>query len=190
MRNIQDKTKEADACRLLARIPNNRQGRAALACIRANWNREGYRLRVLFSGPRAPHAYGTVKKNAKVFRLYADRTGQTAAEKYARQFAIEREQLMMTVRNDRDRATARANALDKALMGAEANLRNLRVDMDGTMRSLEQANVACNKAQNEAMKWHRMAMGAQEQLNFVPGWILWCVGFWTEARAILARNGV
>ena len=162
--------KTPDACRLLARLPNNRQGRAALKVLRTHWNREGWRLRVLFSGPRT--GWSTQKADAHTFRLYADRTGLTSYEKHAEQYRA-------SERAERDALREKVRHLETALMGAEQNLRTATADFD-----LEHVLAVSHEAQ--AQHWHRIAMSRQRQLNEIPAWILYAVAFYRDTRGQVA----
>jgi hypothetical protein len=52
---------------------------------------------------------------------------------------------------------------------------------------LVRANLEC--AERRAGHYAAQAIMAQVQLNQVPGWVLWCVGAWRDARA-LGASGV
>jgi len=146
-------TKTENACRLLARIPNNRQGRAALKCLRDSWNREGWRLRVLFSGPRK--GWATPKADAHTFRVYADRLTQNNTQEW-------------TWARERNREIG-------VLQAQVVHWRDL---------SAQQA-LDLGTASKRAAQWEQAGRDSQRQLNSIPKWVLYLVGVWHEARAIL-----
>lgn len=168
---------EPNACRLLARIPNNVVGRTALKALRQGWNRDGWRLRVLFSGPRERGAYGTVKKDAKVFRLYADRN-HTEQELAAQRHAY----------NEMYKARQQVADLNTALMGAQAQELAARKDAEHWAARFQAARAQHEQAEQRAAQWQQIARVAQSQLNSIPAWVLYLVGVWHEARAIFTER--
>lgn len=136
-------------CVLVARLPNTRQGRAALAVLRKSVNRKAYKLRVLFSGPRSTH-WCTHREDAKVFRVYLDRkAGGQVSELRAEVsrlhglLAIQREEVARLIRlldNQREHAAVWRDAA-----GGLAE---------------------------KVKRWKERSIANEMRLALVPGWIL------------------
>jgi hypothetical protein len=190
---------------LLARLPNNRKGRAALKTFREGANREGYRLRVLFSGPRKPGAYGTVKENAKVFRIYMDRI----PSEYERKLAQDRRD-NASIMWEQKRAAERALEDGRARWLAERN--DLVKMLEEKERFIEAGDkehalwvkiledeVAKRNADSKeyvdtlamTIRWWQVreddVKRLQAEASMVPGWV-WAVCRWLRGVELTFRR--
>lgn len=170
--------KTPDACRLLARLPNDRSGRAALKTLRAHWNRAGWKLRVKFSGKRSTR-FGTRLEDANTFRLYADRLYSPSEIQRTRAAQDEQRELRDLIAS----LTRDKHHLNAALRGATTNADALRKSLANTGDAVRHAAALFVAVSDQRDHWQRVASSRQQQLNDIPGWILYAVAFCMHARA-------
>lgn len=165
---------------LVARIQNNRSGRAALDVLRKSMNRDGYRLRVLFSGPRSPET-GTVfsrtlRKDAKTFRVYLDRIGATTAQAW---YQSEVERLRAVVARLEGSVAERQAIIERDAADCEWYRReSARLNADSVQLQSRTADAEAFAAEARRIASRALVgeITATRRLNEVPAWVLYIVG--------------